>query len=128
MILGLVAVAAAVVVVFGTGRRGAGLDPRDPVGAPSSDSFRVPSAASDISPAGSDSTSTPDPVGRESVLTADSQSTPDTAAPDTTGPDSTPSPLKPDTPVGDPAELPRPPVTLPRPPSGPGSGTEGGTP
>jgi len=128
MILGLVAVAAAVVVVFGTARRGAELDPRSPVGFPSSGNSGVPSAASDTPPAGTGPVMAPDSGARESALTADTQPAPNPSAPDTTGPDSAPGPIHRDTPVGDPAELPRPPVTLPRPPSRPEPGTEGSAP
>lgn len=106
LILGLIAVAIGVVVVFASGRRSETPAPTGPVPAPVSTDSVVPR----------DSAAAPD-----SIPAADAPRN-DPAAPHPTPADSAPESR--DTsdsvrrPIGDPAALPRPRVTLPRPDSG----------
>ncbi|HEX6643475.1 MAG TPA: hypothetical protein VF037_02300 [Gemmatimonadales bacterium] len=98
LLLGLLAVAAGVVVVFAGGRDRAEGEPAGPAGAPPlADSSPEPDSAaapSDTTPA-----SLP-PTPRADTPPSDSIARPDTGR---------------RTPIGDPAALPRPGVTLPRP-------------
>lgn len=110
LILGLIAVAIGVVIVFATGRQTETPEPAGPLPAPAGvDSAAPPESA--VTPPGTLRAPRADPPPAPTP-------TPRTVTDDApVARDSTDSVRRP---VGDPAALPRPPVTLPRPDSGDG--------
>lgn len=103
LILGLIAVAIGVVIVFASGRRGEVPEPAGAVPAPVADDSMSGPAVPDVG----DTQPTPAPSSRDPIRPVPPRDTATRVPRDTT--DSARAP------IGDPAALPRPRVTLPRP-------------